>query len=149
MFEEFAKIKAFFHERHDSFRLIDSHFDDCVDKDSLDEKAKNGRDKLFSLLRKYSGLASIEVFIRGDKTYIFDSGSTYLFMNNYKSEGWNITPIFYDTRSESPREDMEYLASAIDEMRTSNHFLIFPLITEEDWETRSFEAWQKKSRELR
>ncbi|MFA7101193.1 MAG: hypothetical protein WC196_05615 [Bacilli bacterium] len=74
----------------------------------------------------------LQLFELEDFYYMRVLEKGYFFMNHC-NEFPELTPIFYDTRSDVPEEmqQFEYLVDIIDDMISNTKYLIYPLVTKE------------------
>lgn len=149
MFDLFSKMKLFYHESHASKSFIDHLFDECQSQEETDARVKKGRMEDFSFLQEEFGTVELQIFEWDECFYFRVLESSFLFLNQFEKQKWSISPIFYDTRCESEEEELSTLCTHINELIQKEHYLLYPIITEEDWKTWYYHAWSQKRRSLR
>lgn len=149
MFEVFSLIRGFYHEKHSSRRVTNHAFDNCSIQEDVNATDRDKRSEIFSFLRDDVGTAELQVLELDGNIYFRVLENSYLFMNHFKKQEWDITPVFYDTRSETEAEELEKLSDQIDNLITAGHYFIYPLVGETEWRKWYMEAWSNKRRSLR
>ena len=146
MFELFSHIKQFYHEHHISRGWINHYFKKCQTRDEVDDKAMVFKKEWYFRIKEEFGFAELQVFEMDNHWYFRVLESNYFFMKQFEKQGWDITPVFYDDRTDECNATLEALSNELDQLIQRDHYLVYPLVSDDDWNAWLKDNWSKKRR---